>query len=69
MIVLSDDGANAALDAIGTMLNGGSIEMLTAAGDLVVTLQLSNPAAMPAADGGVGISRNPRGYCCHHRSR
>lgn len=52
MIVnISEDGANTALDALGVMMNGGSVELLTPNGGMIVVLPLSNPAAMPAVDG------------------
>jgi hypothetical protein len=38
------------LDSVGEMLNGGHIELLTGNGGVIATLQLSNPAAMAAAD-------------------
>jgi hypothetical protein len=48
---LSSDAANVALDAIGNMMNGGSLEILSDSGNPLAVLKLSSPAAMPAADG------------------
>src|SRR5262245_39428724 len=49
-ISLSTSAGNAVLDVLGRMMDGGSIDLL--AGDRVLAvLQLSSPAAMPAADG------------------
>ena len=45
---LSEDAANAALDAIGELMNGGSLEILSDSGSPLAVLKLSNPAAMPA---------------------
>ena len=46
-----ETAANAGLDAIGAMMNGGSIELLEASGNVVATLKLSNPAAQAAVNG------------------
>lgn len=51
IVNVSEDGANTALDALGVMMNGGSIELLTGNGGVIATLQLSDPAAMPATGG------------------
>jgi hypothetical protein len=51
IVNISEDAANAALDAIGRMMNGGGIELLTGNGGVIVVLQLSDPAAMPAVGG------------------
>ena len=51
IVNISEDGANAALDTLGNMMNGGSIELLTGDGGVLATLQLSDPAAMAAVDG------------------
>ena len=52
MIVnISEPAADAALDAIGAMMNAGSIELLTGDGDVLATLKLSDPAAEAAVDG------------------
>ena len=48
---IAEDAANAALDAIGELMNGGSIELLSGEGSPLAVLKLSDPAAMPAADG------------------
>jgi hypothetical protein len=45
---ISEDAANAALDAIGELMNGGSIELLSGEGSPLAVLKLSDPAAMPA---------------------
>ena len=52
MIVnISEDGANAALDTLGNMMNGGAIELLTGNGGVLATLRLSDPAAQEAFGG------------------
>jgi hypothetical protein len=51
IVNISEDGANAALDTIGAMMNSGAVELLTANGGVIVALQLSSPAAMPATGG------------------
>jgi hypothetical protein len=48
VIVLSDAAGNAALDAIGRMMDGGGLEILSANGTPLAVLRLSDPAAMPA---------------------
>jgi hypothetical protein len=48
---ISEDGANAALDTLGNMMNGGSIELLTGDGGVLATLRLSDPAAQTATGG------------------
>jgi len=45
---MSADAANVALDAIGNMMNGGSIELLSGEGTPLAVLRFSDPAAMPA---------------------
>ena len=45
---IAEDAANAALDAIGELMDGGSIELLTGDGRVLASLMLSYPAAMPA---------------------
>jgi hypothetical protein len=51
IVNISEDGANAALDTLGNMMNGGSIELLTGDGGVLATLQLSDPAAQTATGG------------------
>ena len=48
---IAEDAANAALDAIGELMNGGSIEILSGEGSPLAVLKLSDPAAMPAVGG------------------
>ena len=45
---IAEDAANAALDAISELMNGGSIELLSDEGSPLAMLRLSDPAAMPA---------------------
>jgi hypothetical protein len=45
---ISEAAANTALDAIGELMNGGSIEILSGEGSPLAVLKLSDPAAMPA---------------------
>jgi hypothetical protein len=51
IINISDVGGGAMLNALADTLGGGTIEILTADGVLLAVLQLSTPAAGPAADG------------------
>lgn len=51
IVNISEDGANIALDALGRMMSGGNVELLTGNGGVIVTLPLSDPAAMPATGG------------------
>jgi hypothetical protein len=61
VIVLSDAAGNVMLDSVGEMLNGGHIELLTGNGGVIATLQLSNPAAMAAADRELEFNRIAEG--------
>jgi hypothetical protein len=61
IVDISEDGANTALDALGAMMSGGSIELLTANGGVIVTLQLSSPAAMPAEGGELEFNKIAEG--------
>ena len=45
------------LDALGTMLNGDSIELLSASGQVFAVLKLSNPATKAAAGGELEFNR------------
>jgi hypothetical protein len=51
IVNISEDGANAALDTLGNMMNGGSLELLTGDGGVLATLRLSDPAAQTATGG------------------
>jgi hypothetical protein len=51
VINLSEAASNVALDAIAGLLGGGGIELLDDAGAVLVTLQLSQPAAQGANGG------------------
>jgi hypothetical protein len=51
IVNISEDGANAALDTLGNMMNGGAIELLTGNGGVLATLRLSDPAAQEAFGG------------------
>lgn len=57
IVNISEDGANTALDALAVMMNGGSIELLTGNGGVIVTLPLSSPAAMPAVGGELELNK------------
>jgi hypothetical protein len=57
VIINLSGGADVALDAIGMMMNGGSIELLTANGGVIVTLPLSDPATTPAIDGEIEFNK------------
>ena len=45
---MAAEAANAALNSIAELMNGGSIEILSAEGNPLAVLKLSDPAAMPA---------------------
>lgn len=51
IINLAEPASNAALDAIGRLLDGGSIELLSQNGGVLVTMRLATPATQAAADG------------------
>jgi len=51
IINLAEPAANAALNAIGKLINGGSIELLSASGAVLVTIKLADPATHAAGDG------------------
>jgi hypothetical protein len=51
IIDLSEDAGNAMLDVLGSMMDGGSIELLTGDGTALAVLNLSNPAAQDASGG------------------
>lgn len=53
IVDLSETASNTALDTVATMMNGGSIEMLSADGNLLAVLKLSNPATGRASGGEV----------------
>jgi hypothetical protein len=48
IINISEEAGNTALDAIGRLMDGGSIELMSNTGNVLAVLKLSNPAAMPA---------------------
>jgi hypothetical protein len=50
-IVLSETAANAMLDELSRIMDGGSIEFQAGDGKLLVVLQLPDPATMGAVDG------------------
>jgi hypothetical protein len=58
---IAEDAANAALDRIGELMNGGSIELLSGEGSQLAVLKLSDPAAMPAADGELELNEIAEG--------
>ena len=51
MIELSPIAADAMLDVLGRMMDGGSIELMADNGRVLAELKLSSPAAMAAVDG------------------
>ena len=51
IVNITEEAANAALDAIGGMMDGGAIELLSGNGTALAVLKLSNPAAQDASDG------------------
>ena len=57
MIVnLSEGASNAMLDVLTGLMDGGSIELLSVAGNVLAVLKLSNPAAEPAEGGQVMLN-------------
>jgi hypothetical protein len=50
VINLSEAAGNATLDTLSALMDGGSIELLSDADRLLVVMNLSDPAAGPAAD-------------------
>jgi hypothetical protein len=50
VINLSEAAGNATLDTLSALMDGGSIELLSDAERLLVVMNLSDPAAGPAAD-------------------
>jgi hypothetical protein len=50
VIELSEAASNATLDTLSTLMDGGSIELLSDTDRLLVVMRLSNPAAGPAVD-------------------
>lgn len=53
IINLSEETSNAMLDVLAGSMDGGSIELLSVAGNVLAVLKLSNPAAEPAEGGQV----------------
>lgn len=51
MIELSPTAADAMLDVLSRLMDGGSIELTADNGRVLAVLNLSSPAAMPAVDG------------------
>lgn|SRR5215475_16149804 len=51
MIELSPTAADAMLDVLGRMMDGGSIELMADNGRLIAELNLSSPATLAAVDG------------------
>jgi hypothetical protein len=48
IVNLSEAAGDTMLDSLGTMMDGGAIELLTSDGNLLATLRLSTPAAKKA---------------------
>jgi hypothetical protein len=61
IINLSEPASNAALDATGAMMNGGSIELLSPNGGVLVTLKLSDPATQAASGSELEFNRIAEG--------
>ena len=60
MIVnLSEAASNAMLDMLTSLMDGGSIELLSVAGNVLAVLKLSDPAPGAAVDGAIDL--NPIG--------
>lgn len=49
ILALSDSASNALLDTLGTMMDGGRIELRTSDDQVLAVLNLSNPAAQDAS--------------------
>ena len=50
ILSLSEDANDAMLDSLATMMDGGTLEMLSDDDDLLVSMPLANPVAGPAVD-------------------
>ena len=56
VLSVSEAASTAMLDTITGLMDGGQIEILSADDDLIVTLQLSDPAAPAARDGEIELN-------------
>jgi predicted aspartyl protease len=61
VIVMSEAAGNVMLDSVGTMMNGGHIELLTGDSEVIAILRLSNPATQAAADGELVLNQIAEG--------
>ena len=58
MIVnLSEAASNAMLDVLAGLMDDGSIELQSVAGNVLAVLRLSNPAAQAAAGGAIDLNQ------------
>src|SRR6187397_1838404 len=58
MIVnLSEAASNAMLDVLAGLMDGGSIELQSVAGNVLAVMRLSNPAAQAAAGGAIDLNK------------
>ena len=53
IIELSETASNAMLNVLASMMDGGSIELMSVAGNVLAVLKLANPAAQMADAGAV----------------
>ena len=56
ILELSENSGNVMLNALGSTMNGGSIELLDDHQRVLATLSLSVPAAAPASDGALTLN-------------
>lgn len=56
IINLSEDASNVMLDVLAGLMDGGSIELLSVAGNVLAVLKLSNPAAGAAVGGAIELN-------------
>jgi hypothetical protein len=56
IIELSESASNAMLDVLGGLMDGGRIELLSPASNVLAELQLGNPAAGAAAGGEIELN-------------
>jgi hypothetical protein len=57
IVNLTEAASNAMLDTLTVMMDGGSIELLSVAGNVLAVLRLSNPAAEAAEGGAIELNQ------------
>ena len=56
IVELSETASNAMLNVLASMMDGGSIELLSVAGNVLAVLKLANPAAQMADAGAIAFN-------------